>query len=91
MRVVSLVRTCLASPSQWEGELEDGRAVYIRYRGGHFSVRLGWSIDEAIVNHQSFYQAELGEWLDGWMSNDDLREELAGVLDLPRVIGGEEL
>jgi hypothetical protein len=34
-----------ASPSQFNGRTADGRDVYIRYRGGHFSVHL----DEKVV------------------------------------------
>lgn len=39
--------TSLAAPSQWEGELEDGRFVYIRYRHGRGAVRTGDSAQEA--------------------------------------------
>lgn len=33
-KVVALKKTSIACPSQWEGTLEDGRAVYARYRHG---------------------------------------------------------
>lgn len=33
-----LTQTCGACPSQWEGELEDGRMLYIRYRWGYLSI-----------------------------------------------------
>jgi hypothetical protein len=35
-----LCRTTDACPVQWEGFLDDGRAVYIRYRGARFRVYL---------------------------------------------------
>lgn len=34
----SLIQTCNAWPSQWDGVLENGREVYIRYRNNHFGV-----------------------------------------------------
>lgn len=39
--IKSIVRTCAASPSQWEGFTVDDRPIYIRYRWGELSVRLG--------------------------------------------------
>lgn len=41
LHIASLKRTCIACPSQWEGVLEDGRPIYIRFRWGELSVRLG--------------------------------------------------
>lgn len=46
-----LQRTCAAFPSQWEGLLEDGRAIYIRARYGWLSFGLGSDIDEAIEDY----------------------------------------
>lgn len=41
MKLKRLERTCIACPSQWEGETEDGREVYVRYRHGRLSVEVG--------------------------------------------------
>jgi len=30
--LAKLIQTCDSRPSQWEGETEDGKYVYIRYR-----------------------------------------------------------
>jgi hypothetical protein len=39
-----------ASPSQFDGRTADGRDVYIRYRGGHFSVHLdSKAVLEAVI------------------------------------------
>lgn len=38
INIVSLRRTCIAAPSQWEGVSDDGRAVLIHYRSGYLSV-----------------------------------------------------
>jgi len=41
MKIVELVRTCIACPSQWDAKLDDGRPVYIRFRNNWCSVRIG--------------------------------------------------
>lgn len=49
LELATLTRTCLACPSQWEGTLYDGRAIYVRYRHGELSVGIGADIDEAVA------------------------------------------
>lgn len=83
-KVTALKRTCLACPSQWEGTLEDGRAVYARYRHGELSIGLGNDIDEAVRNASSavaLYAEEIGDGLDGFMSFEELKVRLCGVLE----------
>lgn len=41
MIIKSLVKTCSACPSQWEGFTDDDRPVYIRYRGDWFRFYIG--------------------------------------------------
>jgi hypothetical protein len=48
LKVVALKKTSLACPSQWEGVLEDGRVIYVRYRWGELSVGVGDDVDEAV-------------------------------------------
>lgn len=83
-KVIALKRTCLACPSQWEGTLEDGRAVYARYRHGELSIGVGDDIDEAVRNARSdvaVYAEEIGEGLDGFMDFEELKVKLCGVLE----------
>ena len=47
-KVVRWERTCIAHPSQWEGELSDGRMFYGRYRHGQFSVSIAETVDSAV-------------------------------------------
>lgn len=80
-RIVTLIKTCNAVPAQWEGRTDTGADAYLRYRGGHFSVRIGPNIlavdatpqawDDALV-----YEAELGGMFDGSMDDDELRAAL---------------
>lgn len=85
-KVTALKRTCLACPSQWEGTLEDGRAVYARYRHGELSVGVGDDVDGAVRNARSdvaVYAEEIGDCLDGFMAFDELEARLYGVLEFP--------
>jgi hypothetical protein len=85
-KVVALKKTCLACPSQWEGTLEDGRAVYARYRGGALSVGVGGHIDEAVSNGMSdhaLFADYVGDGLDGFMDFEELKTHLHGLLEFP--------
>ncbi len=61
----TLTQTCSACPSQWEGTLEDGRMVYIRYRWGHLDVSVSKFATENV------YDAVSGELLLDYFSGDD--------------------
>lgn len=86
LELATLTRTCLACPSQWEGTLDDGRAIYVRYRHGALSVGIGEDIDDAVRNgmsDQAFYAADIGDGLDGFMDAEELKTRLDGLLKLP--------
>jgi hypothetical protein len=86
MKVVALKKTCVACPSQWEGTLEDGRAVYAHYRHGELSVGIGDDVGEAIDNGMSdhaLYVDDVGDWLDGYMDFEELKAHLRGLLEFP--------
>ncbi|MGV1049105.1 MAG: hypothetical protein ACOYD4_11345 [Solirubrobacterales bacterium] len=84
--VVALRKTSLACPSQWEGVLDDGRAVYARYRHGGLSVGLGDEVQDAIGNGMSdraLYSDYVGDGLDGFMDVEELKVHLHGLLEFP--------
>lgn len=84
--VLTLKRTCLACPSQWEGDLDDGGALYARFRHGHLSVGTGQTVDEAVDNAMSdraLYEGDIGEGLDGFMEFEELKSHLRGLLEFP--------
>jgi hypothetical protein len=72
LKVVSLVKTCEACPSQWEAHLEDGRMLYIRYRWGNFNVYLSKSPSDKVLD------ALQG---DNIISIEDYGEPLGGYID----------
>lgn len=81
-----LKKTCIACPSQWEGTLEDGQAIYARYRYGELSVGVGNDINEAVRNgmsDQALYADHIGDGLDGFMDFQELKGHLHELLDFP--------
>ncbi len=85
-KVLTLKKTCLACPSQWEGDIEDGRAVYARFRHGHLSVGIGGTVKEAVGNamsDQALYEGDIGDGLDGFMDFDELKAHLRWLLEFP--------
>jgi hypothetical protein len=92
LELATLTRTSLACPSQWEGTLEDGRAIYVRYRHGELSVGIGRDIDDAVRNgmsDQALYTADIGDRLDGFMNTEELTTRLHGLLKLPADIAAQ--
>lgn len=75
-KIKELEKTCWACPSQWEGFLEDGRAIYIRYRWGYLSIRI--SKDET----NEIQDAVCGEEIFGRQVGDGF----GGVIELDAVL-----
>lgn len=75
LTIADLRRTTTMSPSQWEGTLTDGRPLYIRYRWGQLSIRIGrqgQSADEAAGGRV---------WLEGAVG-----EDTSPIIELPQVL-----
>lgn len=76
MKIVELVRTCIACPSQWDAKLDDGRWAYLRFRFNNFTMCVGEDVDSA-VSGECVLHFEWGEHsMAGDMSNSELVEEL---------------
>lgn len=86
IRVVELVKTCNACPAQWDGMTDDGRKVYVRYRWGCLSVRLGAVGDHgewAGVEGDELVSQEIGDSYDGEITLDELKYYTEGVIEWP--------
>lgn len=68
LTIKNIVQTCYACPSQWEAETLDGKAVYIRYRHGVLSVRLGKTIYQAINKGKLRFHELVGGDNDGYIT-----------------------
>jgi hypothetical protein len=75
----NLRMTTEGCPTQWYGNLEDGRQVYIRYRWGGLTLRVARSMDSLFDYDSNMY--DLGDWgdsFDGCMETEKLISILSG-------------
>ena len=80
-------QTCKWVPSQWEGVTTDDRPIYVRYRHGYLSVRVGRvgrPIEDAIRSDQEVVGFAIGDELDGFITYQGLRRHTKGVITWPR-------
>lgn len=84
MKIKNLKMTCGACPSQWEGELVDGRQLYIRYRWGYLSVRVSDGPTDNAVGGEEIFGQEVGDDLDGCMTTEEMQKHTKGVIDWVR-------
>lgn len=86
LRVKELTQTCSACPSQWEGTLDDGRMVYVRYRWGYLSVRVSpGEADDVMdaVGGEEVFGAEIGDELAGVLTYQQLRDCTSEFVEWP--------
>ena len=83
-------RTCLACPSQWEGVLEDGRFLYIRYRNDKFKAFISPNENEWLENSEKYkiYEIDTKQGgYDGYMTDDVMKWFLHFQLDFSNIEG----
>jgi hypothetical protein len=82
-RVTKIRQTSELCPSQWEGRLEDGRHIYIRYKWGLLEVGIGETFNAAVADRSGQIPGrQLGDRLDGYLTYEALRAA-APMLELP--------
>ena len=75
LKLKNLKQTCIACPSQWEGELENGKFIYIRYRWGNLGYGIGENHDDAVKKYN--YGEDVGDnGFDGEMNTEDMMRYL---------------
>jgi hypothetical protein len=67
-RIVKIVRTCSACPSQWDLFADDGTSYYARYRHGYFYCEDSFGKTCATWNS--------GNSWEGVMSDDEMKKIL---------------
>ena len=75
MKIMELIKTCCACPSQWEGIIKDEGLVYIRYRHGRLTINFTEHGIDAVLGEEIF-RKYIGHELDGLLTNEELQEIL---------------
>lgn len=82
--VRSFWQTCPAAPSQWEGELDDGRMFYVRVRHGRLEVRVSPRPTEDVtdaVRARPALLVALDDPNESLMDEKTMRDSTTEVLD----------
>jgi hypothetical protein len=85
--VESVLCTCEACPSQWEGLTADAQVVYARYRYARLTIGVGATLEEAVANSMD---GDLGfardfnrHDYDGELSFEELKTATVGIVSWP--------
>lgn len=81
MKVDIITQTCIACPSQWEGNLKDGRMFYARYRWGGLTIELSKQPTNDVYMTMGehgvlIYDEQLGDGFDGVLGQEGLVEKM---------------
>jgi hypothetical protein len=85
MIVKTIIQTCEACPSQWEGTLEDGRMFYARYRWGSLSIEVSKEPTSDVFiamepeGELIYYRKAIGGAYDGVLDQSDLVDIMKGL------------
>lgn len=93
LKVKFFSRTCIACPSQWEGALEDGRFLYIRYRADKFKAFISPNEREWLEDGDKYKIYEIDTKQgghDGYMPDDIMKWFLHFQLDFSKIEGPYE-
>ena len=80
LKLKNIEQPCIACPSQWEGELEGGKFIYIRFRWGNLTWGVGETINKAVDESMKCDGISIGDGLDGAMEKKEMFELLGLTL-----------
>ena len=84
-----LIQTCTACPAQWEGWVEGGKMIYVRFRWGYLSVNISSMPTENVydtVRGREIFGRQLSDDLDGCFDIEKLIEATKEVLEFPESV-----
>lgn len=84
LKVKTLFQTTKACPTQWEGILEDGRAIHIKYKWGQITVRTA-PTPEGINDVAPLISKQYGKAWDSCIDFDTLKAKTDDILDLSEI------
>jgi hypothetical protein len=87
LKIIRITKTCIASPTQWEGVDAEQRHIYIRYRHGFLGVYLGsvnGDADSAVFGEEVFGQ-QIGKKYDGVLEYEQLKKATKSIIEFPEI------
>jgi hypothetical protein len=83
IKIVKIRQTCVICPTQYEGKTDDDRPVYIRYRWGYLSVRVGDKGTNVMnaVDGEEIYGRQIGHELDGFTTLRIIKDLTKDVIE----------
>jgi hypothetical protein len=82
IEIKNIKQTCDACPSQWVGETKDGKPIYIRYRWGYLSFRLGEVGQTNVVDYKELLGEQIGDAFDGSLETWDMLDIIQNIARL---------
>lgn len=82
IKIKNLKQTCDACPSQWEAETKDEKPIYIRYRWGYLSFRLGEKGQTNVQDYKELFGEQLGDAFDGSLETWDMLNIIQNIARL---------
>jgi hypothetical protein len=85
IKVISARCVCVACPTTYIGQTDDGCTIYARYRWGRLSVRIDPRDDPPHGGAEGtwIYDEQLGGEYHGCLDYADLRQHTAGLVEWP--------
>lgn len=84
LTVLRIQRTTECSPAQWQGTIEDGRCLYVRFRYGMLTAGVGDNFENAAGHAMSGHpliRIDTAEMTADEMDNDEMMLRTGSVLD----------
>ena len=78
MKLVKVVETCFACPSQWDAWTDEGKYLYMRFRSGHGTVRMYDDYSDSLAGGLMIAEFRHGHDMAGSIHLDKFCE-LAGL------------
>jgi hypothetical protein len=84
--IVVANQTCHGCPEQWEGQLNDGRRFYFRYRHGSAGLGIGLDPAAAAEDWRRLESPRVGRGDRGWFESNEERDAVFAELYELRIV-----
>lgn len=83
-KIIYLEQTSRFCPTQYEGKMEDGRVIYIRYLWGKLSYGVRKNLNDCFKEENYKYLCEFGDEYDSSTTIKVIRSKMSEVFDFSK-------